>query len=236
MSSEASERQYELVYIVAPVATDAEVEALQSEIDGHVVDLGGTVDNTEVWGRRKLAYQIGDYGEGIYICQLLSGPGEMVSELERRLRVRDQVLRHLTVRVDEDLRKARRLKEKRKATVDRRRAARGLPPLPVPEPVSAPAATDAPAAAAAASSEPVVGDATPADAAPVADATLDTPATPTPADAAPGADATPDTPATTTEPAAADSESTPPSEAEAATPTADAASTDAPAETPEVKE
>ncbi|MDA1094982.1 MAG: 30S ribosomal protein S6 [Acidobacteria bacterium] len=131
MSSEERERQYELVYIVAPIATDAEVTALQTEIDGHVVALGGTVDNTEVWGRRKLAYQIGDYGEAIYICQLVSGPGEMVSELERRLRVRDQVLRHLVVRVDDDLRKARRLKEKRKATADRRRAARGLPPLSV---------------------------------------------------------------------------------------------------------
>ncbi|MDE0829870.1 MAG: 30S ribosomal protein S6, partial [Vicinamibacterales bacterium] len=123
----STERQYELIYIVAPVATDAEVATLQAEIDGHVVALGGTVDKTEVWGRRKLAYQIGDYGEGIYICQLVTGPGEMVAELERRLRVRDQVLRHLIVRVDEDLRKARRLKDKKKATVDRRRAARGLP-------------------------------------------------------------------------------------------------------------
>lgn len=227
MSSEASERQYELVYIVTPVATDAEVEALQSEIDGHVVALGGTVDNTDLWGRRKLAYQIGDYGEGIYICQLISGPGEMVSELERRLRVRDQVLRHLTVRVDEDLRKARRLKEKRKATVDRRRAARGLPPLPVAEAVSAPAVTDTPAGATA-SPEPVVADAAPA-AAPVEAA---------PAEAAPVADATPDAPAATSEPAevATETEATPPAEAETATPSADAASTDAPAETPEVKE
>ena len=149
------ERQYELIYIVAPVATDAEVETLQAEIDGHVVALGGTVDKTEVWGRRKLAYQIGDYGEGIYICQLVTGPGEMVGELERRLRVRDQVLRHLIVRVDEDLRKARRLKDKKKATVDRRRAARGLPPLPTPSAVTeTAAAVETPAAAAAAPATP----------------------------------------------------------------------------------
>ena len=211
----STERQYELIYIVAPVATDAEVETLQAEIDGHVVALGGTVDKTEVWGRRKLAYQIGDYGEGIYICQLVTGPGEMVGELERRLRVRDQVLRHLIVRVDEDLRKARRLKDKKKATVDRRRAARGLPPLPAPSAVTEQAAaveTPAPAAA--------------APATPKTDAAPDAP----PATA-------PEPSEATSEPADDAIETAPPAEAEAATPTADAASTDAPAQTtPEVKE
>ena len=62
MSSVVSERQYELIYIVAPVATDAEVAALQAEVDGHIGSLGGTVENTDLWGRRKLAYQIGNYG------------------------------------------------------------------------------------------------------------------------------------------------------------------------------
>ena len=210
----STERQYELIYIVAPVATDAEVETLQAEIDGHVVALGGTVDKTEAWGRRKLAYQIGDYGEGIYICQLVSGPGEMVGELERRLRVRDQVLRHLIVRVDEDLRKARRLKDKKKATVDRRRAARGLPPLPAPSAVTEQAAAvETPAPAAAAPATPKT------DAAP--DAPPATAPEPSEATAEPADDAT---------------ETAPPAEAEAATPTADAASTDAPAQTPEVKE
>ena len=64
------------------------------------------------------------------MVQLLDGPAEMIGELGRRLRVRDQVLRHLIVRVDEDLRKVRRAAEKKKATVQRRRAARGKPPLP----------------------------------------------------------------------------------------------------------
>lgn len=218
------ERQYELIYIVAPVATDAEVETLQAEIDGHVVALGGTVDKTEAWGRRKLAYQIGDYGEGIYICQLVSGPGEMVGELERRLRVRDQVLRHLIVRVDEDLRKARRLKDKKKATVDRRRAARGLPPLPAPSAVTETAAavvTPAPAAA------PATPDAAP-----------ETPKTDTAPETAPDASpaTAPEPSEATSEPADDSTETASPAEAEAATPTADAASTDAPAQTPEVKE
>jgi small subunit ribosomal protein S6 len=125
-----SEREYELVYIVAPTATDEEVEALQTQVAEIVQEFGGTVENTDLWGRRKLAYEIGRFTEGIYIVQVLDGPGKMISELGRRLRVRDQVLRHLIVRVDEDLRKVRRAAEKKKATVQRRRAARGKPPLP----------------------------------------------------------------------------------------------------------
>ena len=140
-----SDREYELVYIVAPTATDEDVEALQTQVAELVTEFGGTVENTDVWGRRKLAYEIGRFTEGIYVVQLLEGPGEMISELGRRLRVRDQVLRHLIVRVDEDLRKVRRAAEKKKVTVQRRRAARGKPPLPEGEdaPERSPAGADA---------------------------------------------------------------------------------------------
>jgi len=120
-----NDRQYELVYILAPSATDAEVDALRGVIDEHIQTLGGTVENTDLWGRRKLAYVIGNFTEGIYIVQLIVGPGEMITELERRLRVNDHVLRYLTVRVDEDLRKAQRAADKRKAAVERRRPTRG---------------------------------------------------------------------------------------------------------------
>lgn len=211
MASVVSERQYELIYIVAPVATDAEVAALQAEVDGHIGSLGGTVENTDLWGRRKLAYQIGNYGEGIYICQLISGPGTMIGEIERRLRVRDQVLRHLTVRVDEDLRKARRLKEKRKATVDRRRAARGLPPLGVAD------AAPAPPSAAAAPAPPV-----------------ETPSADTTSPEAPAAGAAAEAPSA--DPAASAADAAPAPKTEEATPSADVASTDAAAQTTEVKE
>ena len=125
-----SNRQYELVYILAPTATDAEVEAQQVEIAEFVKEFQGDVEKTDVWGRRKLAYEIGSHVEGLYVVQLLKGPAGMVSELGRRLRVRDQVLRHLIVRVDEDLRKVGRAAEKRRATIQRRRSARGMPPLP----------------------------------------------------------------------------------------------------------
>lgn len=165
-----SDREYELVYIVAPTATDEDVEALQTQVAELVEEFGGTVENTDVWGRRKLAYEIGHFTEGIYVVQLLDGPGEMIGELGRRLRVRDQVLRHLIVRVDEDLRKVRRAAEKKKATVQRRRAARGKPPLA--ERDDAPAAEGSPAGA-----DAGIGDAAPPAAGPPPAAVADAGAT-----------------------------------------------------------
>ena len=171
-----SDREYELVYIVAPTATDEDVEALQTQVAELVTEFGGTVENTDVWGRRKLAYEIGHFTEGIYVVQLLDGPGEMISELGRRLRVRDQVLRHLIVRVDEDLRKVRRAAENKKATAQRRRAARGKPPLPEGE--DAPAAAGSPAGADAGPGDAVPPAAEPPPVAPAdagtAEATTDT--------------------------------------------------------------
>ena len=123
-----NDRQYEFVYVLAPTVANAEVEALQRELEEQIGRLDGAVENTDLWGRRKLAYPIGNFTEGIYVVQLIRGPGAMVTELERRMRVHDDVLRYLTVRVDDDLRKARRAAEKRKADAERRRAARGPQP------------------------------------------------------------------------------------------------------------
>ena len=133
-----SDRQYEFVYVLAPTVANAEVEALQRELGDQIGKLGGEVENTDLWGRRKLAYPIGNFTEGIYVVQLIRGPGTMVTELERRMRVHDDVLRYLTVRVDDDLRKARRAADKRKADAERRRAARrsGEAPSPPPAPAT----------------------------------------------------------------------------------------------------
>jgi small subunit ribosomal protein S6 len=139
-----NDRQYEFVYVLAPTVANSEVEAIQGELDEQIRKLGGSVENTDLWGRRKLAYPIGNFTEGIYVVQLLRGPGEMVTELERRLRVKDDVLRYLTVRVDEDLRKVRRAAEKRKADAERRRARRPQEE-PAPQPATEPADEAAPA-------------------------------------------------------------------------------------------
>jgi small subunit ribosomal protein S6 len=86
----------------------------------------GTLDKTENWGRKRLAYDIGHHREGNYVVETITGSGELMKEIDRRLRVIDQVIRHLVVRVDEELRVAQRTSEARKAFVARRRVARGL--------------------------------------------------------------------------------------------------------------
>ena len=123
-------RQYELVYIVTPEASEQEITDLHSQIEQIVQRFNGVLDKTENWGRRKLAYEIGHAREGTYVVETISGAGEMMKEIDRRLRVTDTIIRHLTVRVDEDLRVAERLRSERKATQARRRTARGLPPEP----------------------------------------------------------------------------------------------------------
>jgi small subunit ribosomal protein S6 len=125
-------RQYELVYIVAPETGEQEVADLHTQVEQIVHRFNGTLDKTENWGRRKLAYEIGHHREGTYVVETISGSGELMKEIDRRLRVTDAVMRHLIVRVDEDLRVADRLRSERKATQARRRVARGLPPEPSP--------------------------------------------------------------------------------------------------------
>jgi small subunit ribosomal protein S6 len=128
----SSNRQYELVYILTPEASEQEVADLHTQIDQIVQRFKGTFDKTENWGRRKLAYEIGHHREGIYVVETISGSGDLMKEIDRRLRVLDQVIRHLIVRVDEELRVAERTRSARKATQARRRVARGLPPEPQP--------------------------------------------------------------------------------------------------------
>jgi len=122
-------RQYEVIYILTPEATDEVVADLHQQVEAVVKRFGGSIERTENWGRRRLAYEIARHREGTYVLEVLNGPGEMVRELDRRLKVTDHVIRHLAVRVDEELRVAERAKAKRQAESRRRRAARGLPPL-----------------------------------------------------------------------------------------------------------
>ena len=123
----STSRQYELVYIVSPEATDQEVADLHTQIEAIVTRYNGTFDKTENWGRRKLAYDIGKHREGTYVVETISGGGDVMKEIDRRLRVTDLVIRHLIVRVDEELRVADRTREARQANSARRRVARGLP-------------------------------------------------------------------------------------------------------------
>ena len=143
-------RQYELVYVVSPEITEEGVTELQQRIAEIVGQLGGSIDKTDNWGRRRLAYEIDRHREGTYVIELFTGPGTLVTELGRRLRVMEQLLRHLIVRVDEDLRKARRARERRQSRQQKRLAKRPLGDLAV---TSQSAATVTPESAAVATPE-----------------------------------------------------------------------------------
>jgi small subunit ribosomal protein S6 len=124
----SSARQYELVYIVTPDASEQEIADLHTQIEQIVQRFGGTFDKTENWGRKRMAYDIGHHREGNYVVETITGSGDLMKEIDRRLRVIDSVIRHLVVRVDEELRVAQRTTDARKTFVARRRVARGLPP------------------------------------------------------------------------------------------------------------
>ena len=124
----SQKRLYELVYIVSPDATEQTIAELHTQVESIVTRLQGEMVRTENWGRRRLAYRIGKHREGTYVLEVFNGTGDVTKELDRRLKVTDSVIRHLLVRVDEDLKVAERDRARRQAEADRR-AAKGLPPL-----------------------------------------------------------------------------------------------------------
>jgi len=128
MATATAERQYELVYIVPPETTEQQVTELHEQLEGIVSRLHGKIDKTENWGRKKLAYDIGHYKEGVYVLEVINGSGEVMKEIDRRLRVIDLVIRHMIVRVDEERSVVERTRSKRQAESERRRVKRGLPP------------------------------------------------------------------------------------------------------------
>ncbi|OFW44188.1 MAG: 30S ribosomal protein S6 [Acidobacteria bacterium RIFCSPLOWO2_12_FULL_67_14b] len=123
-----SKRTYELIYVLKPDAPETEVADMHKQVADIVERLGGAIDKTDTWGRRKLAYEIGHHKEGFYVLEVITGSGELMKEIDRRLKVTEGLLRHLIVRVDESTIKAERMRTKRIDESRRRRVARGLPP------------------------------------------------------------------------------------------------------------
>jgi small subunit ribosomal protein S6 len=123
-----ADRQYELVYILPPDTTEQQATDLHTQIEQVVGRMHGQIEKTENWGRRRLAYEIGHQKEGVYVLEVVNGSGELMKELDRRLRVMDQVIRHLVVRVDEEKKVVERTRTKRQSESERRRVKRGLPP------------------------------------------------------------------------------------------------------------
>lgn len=127
-------RIYEELFIVRPDAPDEELDPFIEQIRNVISRAGGSLEKTEKWGVRKLAYRIMKHDEGHYVLLQFRANPEIVREIERRLRVADLVLKFITVRIDEKL---KRVEKRRKAR--EKRAARKPAPAPAAATPSFPA-------------------------------------------------------------------------------------------------
>jgi small subunit ribosomal protein S6 len=143
------ERQYDLIFILRPDTPEAEIDKVISTLEHAATEKGGKIEKTDKWGRKRMAYRVQKLREGFYVYMVVrSSHGEVVKELERRLKVSDAVMKYLTVRVDEELKRQQKLqrhRERRAARRPRKTAPASTPPSPTPTPV--PAAGGEPTAA-----------------------------------------------------------------------------------------
>jgi small subunit ribosomal protein S6 len=126
-------RTYELMFIVRPDMAEEDQDKLISTLESAVTTSGGAVKSVEKMGKRRLAYIVRRFREGIYVLLTVEGAGGLIHELERRLRVSEPVIKFLTVRIDEEQKRL----DKIKAIKDARRKA---PPAPASEAGEEPAA------------------------------------------------------------------------------------------------
>ncbi len=134
-------RSYEIMFIVRPDVDEAGIETLIDTFTGYITDGGGTVTNSRAdqkMGRRRLAYTVQKFNDGFYVLLIVEAPASLISEIERRLRVSEPVIKFLTVRMDEENKRVAKIKAHRDAHVKRS----ALPQ------VNAEAATETPAPAA----------------------------------------------------------------------------------------
>jgi small subunit ribosomal protein S6 len=116
-----SDRIYEILFIADPNLGEPEVDALAAQVQGFVEKDGGRVEKLEKWGKKRLAYEVRRHSEGSYVLLVVHGGGQLVKEVERRMKVTDGIIRFLSVRVDEELRKAERRKARRALAEEKRR-------------------------------------------------------------------------------------------------------------------
>ncbi len=120
------QRTYELMFIVRPDMAEEDLDRLISTLESQVSTAGGTLKNMERMGKRRLAYLVRGFQDGMYVLFTLEGSGEVVRELERRLRVTEPVIKFITVRVDEEQKRLAKIKALRDAKVKAK-------PAPAPE-------------------------------------------------------------------------------------------------------
>ena len=132
-------RTYEIMFIVRPDVEEAEIDKLIEGFSANVTSGGGEVKSVEKMGRRRLAYTVRKFNDGFYVLLNIAAEGSLITEIERRLRVSEQVIKFITVRMDEEEKRLAKVKALRDSKVKRSA-------LPVAQPAAA-TETEAPAAA-----------------------------------------------------------------------------------------
>lgn len=115
-------RSYEIMYILRPDLEDADVDKSIETFTGYITTGGGTVKNSladQKMGRRRLAYTVNKFNDGIYVLLIADAPANLIAEIERRLRVTEQVIKFITVRTDEEEKRVAKIKAHRAAHVKR---------------------------------------------------------------------------------------------------------------------
>ncbi|HEY4902640.1 MAG TPA: 30S ribosomal protein S6 [Candidatus Sulfotelmatobacter sp.] len=139
-------RTYELMFIVRPDMAEEDLDKLIATLEAAVPASGGAVKGVDKMGKRRLAYTVRKFHEGMYVLMTVEGGGAMVHELERRLRVTEPVIKFITVRTDEEQKRL----DKVKALRDAKKKVSAQPAAPAPaaaeEPAQAAAVVEAPAA------------------------------------------------------------------------------------------
>jgi small subunit ribosomal protein S6 len=109
------DRKYEVMFIVRPDTAEEDLDRLLQTMETNVAATGGKVTGFERMGKRRLAYTVKKFQDGIYILAFVEGPGSVLKELERRLRVQELVIKFITVRTDEEEKRLAKVKKLRDA-------------------------------------------------------------------------------------------------------------------------
>jgi small subunit ribosomal protein S6 len=134
------ERLYDVIFICRPDTPEAEIDKVIATLESTIAEKGAKVESTAKWGRKRMAYRVQKLREGYFVYMVVrSSNGEVVKEIERRLKVADPVMKYLTVRLDEELKRQEKLKKHR----ERRAARRPRKVVPAAAPSTAPAMTGA---------------------------------------------------------------------------------------------
>jgi small subunit ribosomal protein S6 len=115
-------RTYEVVFVAAPTLTTEELDGFIAHVQGVVEGRNGKILKIDNWGKRPMAYKIKKYRDAFYVVLTIEGDGAAIAELERRFRVTDYIIRFLSVRIDEDLKRSEKLRAIRQRKSKSRRA------------------------------------------------------------------------------------------------------------------